>query len=122
MKSKGEGRIDGRGSLLFLHLGATALDRAGAAFGDDHLRAAFAAEIHLPELIGHESFLLFWFLLSNKFRCPLAEERPNPFGPIVGGLKQRVQIFLQTDSLIECQIHCLVHGFFAQTQGDGAFP
>ena len=101
MKSKREGRIDGRGSLLFLHLGAAALDRAGAAFSHDHLRAAFAAEIHFPELIGHEFFLLFWVLLSNKFRCPLAEECSDPFGPILSGLEQSIQVFFQTDPLIE---------------------
>ena len=73
--------------LLLLHLSATALDRAGAAFGDDHLRPTFAAEIHFPKLVGHESFLLLWFLLSCELRFPLGEERPHPFGSIRGGLE-----------------------------------
>jgi hypothetical protein len=51
---KGEQRTEGEALLLFLHLGAAAFHRAGATFGNDHLRAAFAAEIHFPELIGHK--------------------------------------------------------------------
>ena len=87
--------------LLFLHLGAAALDRARAAFGDDHLRAAFAAEIHLPELVGHECVLLFVLLPSSKLRRPLAEKRLHAFGPILGGLEQGVQVFFQPDPLIK---------------------
>jgi hypothetical protein len=45
-------------SLLFLHFCPTALDGAVTAFGNNHLRATFAAKVHLPELIGHGSFLL----------------------------------------------------------------
>ena len=90
-----------REPLLFLHLGTAALDRASATFGHDHLRAAFAAEVHFPELVGHEFFLLFWALLSNKFRCSLAEECSDPFGPILSGLKQSIQVFFQTDPLIK---------------------
>jgi hypothetical protein len=46
-------------SLFLLHFAAATLDGTGATFGDNHLRAAFAAEVHLPDLICHESLLLF---------------------------------------------------------------
>jgi hypothetical protein len=45
--------------LFLLHFAAATLDGTGATFGDNHLRAAFAAEVHLPNLICHESLLLF---------------------------------------------------------------
>jgi hypothetical protein len=45
--------------LFLLHFAAATLDGTGATFGDNHLRAAFAAEVHLPDLVCHESFLLF---------------------------------------------------------------
>jgi hypothetical protein len=44
-------------SLLLFHRRSAAFDCAGAAFGNDHLRSAFAAEIELSELICHRQFL-----------------------------------------------------------------
>jgi len=87
--------------LLFLHLSATALYRAGATLGHDHLRTAFPAEIHLSQLVGHESVLLFVLLLPREFGCPLCEECVHAFGSILSRLQQGVQIFFQTDPLIE---------------------
>ena len=45
--------------LFLLHFADATLDGPGATFGDNHLRAAFAAEVHLPDLICHESLLFF---------------------------------------------------------------
>ena len=87
--------------LLLLHFSAAALHRASATFGDDHLRTAGPAEIHFPELICHAYFLLFDFLLSNELRCLLGEKRSHSLGPIFGGLEQGVEVFFQTDPLIE---------------------
>ena len=51
---------NGKPALSFLlHFAAATLDGTGATFGDNHLRTAFAAEVHFPDLICHESLLLF---------------------------------------------------------------
>jgi hypothetical protein len=46
-------------SLFLLHFPAATLEGTVATFSDNHLRATFAAEVHFPDLIGHESLLLF---------------------------------------------------------------
>src|SRR5438128_11852146 len=40
-------------SLLLLHFGPAARDRAGASLGHDHLRAALRANVDLSDLIRH---------------------------------------------------------------------
>ena len=42
-----------RAELLLLHFTPATLYGAGSSFSHDHLRTAFAAEIHFPKLIGH---------------------------------------------------------------------
>lgn len=102
-------------SLLLLHLPAAALDGASAAFGDDHLRAAGAAEIHFADLIRHGTIPPVGnpSLLSSKYRFPLAEESAYAFSAILGGLQEHIEVFLQTQPLIERQIHRFVYRFFS---------
>src|SRR2546426_6744609 len=45
-------------SLLLLHLAAAALDRSGAALGDDHLRAALGTDVDLADLVCHARAVL----------------------------------------------------------------
>src|SRR5437667_11782825 len=45
-------------SLLLLHLGAAAADRAGASLGHDHLHAALRANVDLSDLIRHARAVL----------------------------------------------------------------
>src|SRR2546430_15231965 len=45
-------------SLLLLHLGPAAGDRAGASFGHDHLHAALRANVDLSDLIRHAPAVL----------------------------------------------------------------
>jgi hypothetical protein len=46
-----------KASLFLFHRCSTAFDRAGATFGNDHLRPALAAEIEFSELVCHRQFL-----------------------------------------------------------------
>ncbi len=108
--------------LFLLHFRATALQRAVAAFGHDHLGTARTAEIHFPKLVGHTTIPPVSCLFSTELRRSLFEKRPHAFRSIVCRLQQGVQVFFQTDSLLERQVHRLLHCFFAKTQGDGAFP
>ena len=73
--------------LLLLHVLAAAFQRTGAAFGDDDLRSALRAEIHLPELIRHDSlpFLSLGGLLVSlavEYRLPPFQERMYALVPI----------------------------------------
>lgn len=75
--------------LLLLHLLAAAFQRAGAAFGDDHLRATLGAQVHFPELVGHGRvpFLCVSVLVAVKRRLVLPQEgghasTPNTLYPV----------------------------------------
>jgi hypothetical protein len=51
------------------HLAAATLEFAGAAFGNDYLRAAFAADVNFAELVSHV-FERSWHCLLNRTARP----------------------------------------------------
>src|ERR1700685_3999190 len=56
-------------SLLLFHLAAATLEFAGAALGNDYLRAAFAADVNFAELISHV-FERSWHCRLNRTARP----------------------------------------------------
>ena len=93
------------GLLLLLHVLPAALQRTVAALGDNDLRTAFAAEVHLPELISHDPMsvprFLFRLLFAVKHRLPFLQERCYPLAPIARCLQQDVKVLFEADALVE---------------------
>src|SRR5262249_61957226 len=82
-------------SLLLLHAPAAPFDRARAALGDDHLRAALATDVDLADLVCHARSVL---LPSPEPGRTPREEGADAFPTVSRGLQQHVQILLQPDA------------------------
>src|SRR5437867_6186462 len=88
-------------SLLLQHLAAAALDRSGAALGDDHLRAALGTDVDLADLVCHARAVLLSGTESGP--APL-EKGADTFPTVSRRLQQHVQILLQPDAVPERQV------------------
>src|SRR2546428_571035 len=90
-------------SLLLLHVGAAALDGAGAPLGHDDLRPALGADVDLADLVRHARAVLL-VLSPAEAGLPAREEGPDPDAPVRGGLQQHVEVVLQPDPVRERQV------------------
>jgi hypothetical protein len=79
-------------SLFLFHWAAAAFKAAGAAFGDDHLRTAFATNVNFAKLVSHfrqrssPCQCLRFELRTLEERLALFQERPHALGTVGRGL------------------------------------